>query len=62
MVAVEEGRIYRRADGKYLVYLPVNLATDSMFPFNLTEEKPSEKVKVFFDIGKQQIIIEKIRE
>ena len=61
MVSEGKGRIFKRADGKYLIYLPLALATDSMFPFNLTT-KNSEEVKVFFDIGKQQVIIEKIRE
>ena len=62
MVAVGKGRIYRRKDGKYFIYVPKDLAEDSMFPFRLTETKNSERVKVFFDIGKQQIITEKLRE
>ena len=61
MVSEGKGRIFKRADGKYLVYLPLDLATDSMFPFDLTT-KNSERVKVTFNIGKQQLIIEKIRE
>ena len=61
MVSEGKGRIFRRKDGKYLIYLPKDLAEDSMFPFGLTI-KDSERVKVFFDIGKQQVIIEKIRE
>ena len=27
------GRLFRRPDGKYLVYVPVSEAEDSMFPF-----------------------------
>ena len=61
MVSEGKGRIFRRADDKYLIYIPVDLATDSMFPF-LREDKNSEQVKVSFNIGKQQLIIEKIRE
>ena len=61
MVSEGKGRIFRRADGKYLVYIPLDLATDSMFPFDLTT-KNSEQVKVTFNIGKQQLIIQKIRE
>ena len=60
MVNEGKGRIFKRADGKYLVYLPLDLATDSMFPFDLTT-KNSEQVKVTFNIGKQQLIIEKLK-
>lgn len=33
MVSKGRGRLFRRKDGKYLIYLPVSLAEDSMFPF-----------------------------
>jgi len=33
MVSEGKGRLFRRTDGKYLVYVPVYLAEDSMFPF-----------------------------
>ncbi len=33
MVSEGRGRLFRRKDGKYLIYLPVYLAEDSMFPF-----------------------------
>lgn len=33
MVNESKGRLFRRPDGKYLIYLPVYLAEDSMFPF-----------------------------
>ncbi len=33
MVSEGRGRLFRRKDGKYLIYLPVSLAEDSMFPF-----------------------------
>jgi hypothetical protein len=33
VVSKGRGRLFRRKDGKYLVYLPVYLAEDSMFPF-----------------------------
>jgi len=51
------GRLFRRKDGKYLVYIPVALATDSQFPFK-TED--SVRVKVSFKIGHDKVIIEKI--
>ena len=61
MVREGKGTLFRRKDGKYLIYVPVALAEDSMFPFDLST-KNSEQVKVSFNIGKQQLIIEKIRE
>jgi len=33
MVSEGRGRLFRRTDGKYLIYLPKSLADDSMFPF-----------------------------
>ncbi len=33
MVSEGRGRLFRRKDGKYLIYLPEYLAEDSMFPF-----------------------------
>lgn len=33
MVSEGRGRLFRRTDGKYLIYVPVYLAEDSMFPF-----------------------------
>jgi hypothetical protein len=48
MVNEGRGRIFRRKDGKYLVYLPKDLAEDSMFPF---KESDSIFVKVSFKIG-----------
>jgi len=53
-----KGRLFRRKDGKYLVYIPVALATDSQFPFK-TED--SVRVKVSFKIGDDKVIIEKFR-
>lgn len=53
-----KGRLFRRKDGKYLVYIPLALATDSQFPF---KTKDSVRVKVSFKIGDDKIIIEKFR-
>jgi hypothetical protein len=52
---IGRGRLFRRKDGKYLIYLPLNLATDSMFPF---KTETSVKVKVSFKIGEEKLIIE----
>ena len=59
MVNEAKGRIFRRADGKYLMYIPLDLATDSMFPFR-TES--SVRVKVSFKPGeKRELIIEPLK-
>lgn len=33
MVSEGKGRLFKRSDNKYLIYLPVYLAEDSVFPF-----------------------------
>jgi len=58
MVKEGKGRIFRRTDGKYMYYIPLDLATDSMFPFPLSEVKPSVRVKVSFQYTQKRIIIE----
>jgi hypothetical protein len=50
------GRLFKRKDGKYLVYLPKDLAEDSMFPF---KESDSIFVKVSFKIGENRLAVEK---
>ena len=55
MVSEGRGRLFRREDGKYLVYLPKDLAEDSMFPFK-TER--SMKVKISFKVGEKKLMIE----
>lgn len=55
MVNVGKGRLFRRKDGKYLIYLPVDLATDSMFPF---KTETSIEVKVSFKVGEKKLVIE----
>ncbi len=59
MVNVGKGRLFRRADGKYLIYLPLDLATDSMFPFKTDS---SVRVKVSFKIGEKRLVIEPLEE
>jgi len=64
MVNEDKGRIFKRKDGKYLLYLPLNLCEDSMFPFKDFEVGPRGvagiDVKVSFKIGdkKKQLLIE----
>ena len=55
MVDSARGRIFRRKDGKYLVYLPKNLAEDSMFPL---KTESSIRVKVSFKLGEKKLVIE----
>jgi hypothetical protein len=50
------GRLFRRKDGKYLVYLPKDLAEDSMFPFKGAD---SIFVKVSFKLKDDKMLIEK---
>ncbi len=56
MVNEAKGTLYRRKDGKYLLYIPVDLAEDSMFPFKVTS---AEKVKISFKVGDKKLTVEK---
>lgn len=58
MVREGKGRIFRRKDGKYLLYLPVALVEDSMFPFREELEKESSiRVKVSFEFNVKKLIV-----
>ena len=59
MVNEAKGRFFRRKDGKYLIYVPKDLAEDSMFPF---QGNPSVKVKIGFKIGDDQLTVEEWQE
>ena len=59
MVSEGKGRLFRRKDGKFLIYIPKDLAEDSMFPF---KEASSVIVKVSFKLGDDRILIEKWEE
>ena len=60
MVSEGRGRLFRRKDGKYLIYLPVDLAKDSMFPW---KGKDSVRMKVSFKPGgDQKLLIEEWKE
>lgn len=69
MVNEGKGRLFRRTDGKYLIYLPVGLAEDSMFPFKKwqksrrTGQENSIPVKVSFrPKGSKELVIEEWKE
>ena len=59
MVNVGRGRVFKRKDGKYLIYLPKDLAEDSMFPF---KTETSVRVKVSFKSGEEKLVIEPWKE
>ena len=59
MVSEGKGRLFRRKDGKYLIYVPKDLAEDSMFPF---KNSSSIQVKIKFTIGGEKIIVERWKE
>jgi len=55
VVSTGRGRLFRRKDGKYLIYIPKDLAEDSMFPFKGAD---SIFVKVTFTLGDNKLVIE----
>ena len=58
---VNEGRgcLFRRKDGKYLIYVPKDLADDSMFPFKVAHHV---YVKISFKLGDNKLLVEKWKE
>jgi hypothetical protein len=54
LVAHATGRIARRTDGKYFLYLPKHLVEDSAFPFELESSVP---VRVVIDRDGQKLLI-----
>jgi len=56
MVSEGRARLFRRKDGKYLIYVPLDLAEDSMFPF---KTKSSLELKISFKLGDNRIVLEK---
>ncbi|MGD8505942.1 MAG: hypothetical protein PVF15_04685 [Candidatus Bathyarchaeota archaeon] len=59
MVSEGRGRLFRRKDGKYLIYVPKDLAEDSMFPFR---DSSSVHVKITFKIGGDKLTVEQWTE
>jgi hypothetical protein len=66
MVSEGRGRLFRRKDGKYLLYVPVDLAEDSMFPFKdyakTRRGADSIPVRVSFKHGDGKLLVEKWKE
>ena len=55
MVREGKARLFKNSQGRYLIYLPVDLAQDSMFPFKVSD---SMYVKVGFKKGEKILTIE----
>ncbi len=62
MVSEGTGRLFRRKDGKFLIYLPKDVCEDSQFPFLLREGKEvSIHLKITFrSRPTKQIIAEEL--
>jgi hypothetical protein len=52
----ERDALFKRKDGKFLIYLPKDLAEDSMFPFKGSD---SIFVKTSFKLGDNKLTVEK---
>ena len=59
LVSEGKGRLFRRKDGKYLIYVPKDLAEDTMFPYKGAD---SVFVKVSFKTGENKLMIEEWSE
>jgi len=64
MVNEGRGRLFRRKDDKYLIYVPKDLCEDSMFPFKASmEQESSIRVRVSFRPGgEKKLFIEEWKE
>ena len=54
MVSEGKARLFKNTQGRYMIYLPVDLAQDSMFPFKVEDSK---YVRIGFKQGEERIII-----
>jgi hypothetical protein len=59
MVNEGKARLFKNTQGRYLIYLPVDLAEDSMFPFKVED---SMHVRVGFKQGENVLTITKWKE
>lgn len=56
MVNEGKARLFKNSQGRYLIYLPVDLAEDSMFPLKVNS---SMYVRVGFKMGEKTLIVSK---
>jgi hypothetical protein len=59
MVLRGNGRMSRRSDGKYFLYLPKHLLEDSAFPFDLESSVP---VRVLIDPDGERLLVMPLKE
>jgi hypothetical protein len=59
MVKEGKARLFKNSQGRYLIYLPVDLAQDSMFPFKVYD---SMHVRVGFKQGDNKLTITEWKE
>ena len=59
MVSEGRGRLFKRKDAKYLIYVPKDLAEDSMFPFKTDS---SVSLKISFKPKDEKLLLEKWEE
>lgn len=59
MVNEGKARLFKNSQGRYLIYLPVDLAEDSMFPFKVTN---SMHVRVVFKQGDNVLTVSEWKE
>lgn len=60
MTSKGKGRLYRREDGRYILYLPAAVCEDSAFPFPIPmENREAMDVTVRFEVGFDKLIVEK---
>ena len=58
-------RLFKRKDGKYLIYVPLKVAEDSMFPFTVQQQENGQEsiqLKISFQIGKKRLIVEALEK
>ena len=59
MVSEGKARLFKNTQGRYLIYLPIDLAQDSMFPFKVTD---SMHVRICFKEGEKKLTITEWKE
>ena len=56
-----KGRLFRRKDGKYIIYVPKDLAEDTGFPIEMGVER-SIPIEISFEVGDKRLVVEKWKE
>ena len=59
MVNEGRGRLFKQKNGKFLIYLPMGLVRDSMFPLKTLS---TVSVKVSFQTGEKKLSIEQLED